>query len=97
MPKTLLNHDKKEENKQVKIYKLMPKKEFFILRIYKSEIEKAIKDLKQLNKLNQNYEPDYKLLVERYKDTILDDYGWYERLKKTMITTDITLYVGKDE
>jgi hypothetical protein len=80
MPKTLLNHDKKEENKQIKIYKLMPKKEIFIL-IYKSEIDKAVQDLKQLNKLKQYYEPDHKLLVERYKDTILDDYEWYERLK----------------
>jgi hypothetical protein len=90
MSKTLLNHDKKEENKQVKIYKLMPKKEFFILKIYKSEIDKAIKDLKQLNKLNQDYEPDYKLIVERYKDIVLDDYGWYENLKQTSKTTDKT-------
>jgi hypothetical protein len=94
MSKTLLNHDKKEENKQVKIYKLMPKKEFFILKIYKSEIDKAIKDLKQLNKLNQDYEPDYKLIVERYKDVVLDDYGWYENLKQTSKTTDKTSMVG---
>jgi hypothetical protein len=99
MSKTLLSNDKseEEENKQVKISKVLQEqakeKEFIILKIYKSEIDKAIKDLKEHKKLNQYYEPDYKLIVERYKDTILDDYGWYESLKQTIRTTDRTLNV----
>ena len=99
MSKTLLYNDKNKENKQFKISEVLAEeqqqeeKEFIILKIYKSEIDKAIKNLKEHKKLNQYYEPDYKLIVERYKDTILDDYGWYERLKKTIITTDKTLYV----
>ncbi|MDQ4057256.1 MAG: hypothetical protein M3156_07565, partial [Thermoproteota archaeon] len=97
MSKTLLYNDKseveEEQNKQVKIPKMLyeqqqqvKEKEFIILKIYKSEIDKAIEDLKKYKKINQYYEPIYKLIVERYKDTILDDYGWYERLKKTIIT-----------
>jgi hypothetical protein len=35
--------------------------EFIILKIYKFEIDKAIEDLKEHKKLNQYYEPDYKL------------------------------------
>src|SRR5918995_416229 len=97
MSKTLLSNDKCEENKRVKIpkvlYEQVKEKEFIILKIYKSEIDKAIKDLKEHKKLNQYYQPDYKLIVERYKDTILDDYGWYERLKKTIVSTDKTLDV----
>jgi hypothetical protein len=101
MSKTLLYNDKNKENKQFKISEVLAEqqqeeeeeKEFIILKIYKSEIDKAIKDLKEHKKLNQYYEPDYKLIVERYKDTILDDYGWYESLKKTIISTDKTLYV----
>jgi hypothetical protein len=98
MSKTLLSNDKSEENKQFKISEVLPEqqqeeKQFIILKIYKSEIDKAIKDLKEHKKLNQYYEPDYKLIVERYKDKILDDYGWYESLKQTIRTTDRTLNV----
>jgi hypothetical protein len=98
MSKILLNSYKNKKNRQVTISEIIPEqqqeeKEFIILKIYKSEIDKAIKNLKEHKKLNQYYEPDYKLIVERYKDTILDDYGWYECLKKTITTTDKTLYV----
>jgi hypothetical protein len=98
MSKTLLYNNKNKENKQFKISEVLAEEqqqeeEFIILKIYKSEIDKAIKDLKEHKKLNQYYQPDYKLIVERYKDTILDDYGWYERLKKTIVSTDKTLDV----
>ncbi|HET6800269.1 MAG TPA: hypothetical protein VFH25_06870 [Nitrososphaeraceae archaeon] len=100
MSNTLLYNDKIEENNHFKISEVLAgedqqeeDKEFIILKIYKSEIDKAIKDLKEHKKINQYYEPNYKLIVERYKDTILDDYGWYEHLKKTIIFTDKTLYV----
>jgi hypothetical protein len=106
MSKTLLSNDKskeqEEENKRVKIPKVLyeqqvKEKEFIILKIYKSEIDKAIEDLKEHKKLNQYYQPDYKLIVERYTDKILDVYGWYESLKKTIITTDRTSMLGRDE
>jgi predicted transcriptional regulator len=100
MSKTLLYNNKNKENKQFKISEVLAEeqqqeedKEFIILKIYKSEIDKAIEDLKEHKKINQYYQPDYKLIVERYKDTILDDYGWYERLKKTIVSTDKTLDV----
>jgi hypothetical protein len=98
MSKTLLYNNKNKENKQFKISEVLAEEqqqeeEFIILKIYKSEIDKAIKDLKEHKKINQYYQPDYKLIVERYKDTILDDYGWYERLKKTIVSTDKTLDV----
>ena len=100
MSKTLLYNNKNKENKQFKISEVLAEeqqqeedKEFIILKIYKSEIDKAIKDLKEHKKINQYYQHDYKLIVERYKDTILDDYGWYERLKKTIVSTDKTLDV----
>ena len=107
MSKTLLSNDKREEegeeNKQVKIPKVLYEeqqqeedKEFIILKIYKSEIDKAIEYLKEHNKLNQYYQPDYKLIVERYTDKMLDVYGWYESLKKTIISTDKTLCVYDD-
>jgi hypothetical protein len=107
MSKTLLYNGKseveeEEQNKQVKIPKVLheqhqEEKEFIILKIYKSEIDKAIEDLKEHNKINQYYEPDYKLIVERYTDKILDVYGWYESLKKTIITTDRTSMLERDE
>jgi hypothetical protein len=102
MSKTLLNNDKSgEENKQVKIPKVLheqvKEKEFIILKIYKSEIDKAIEDLKEHKNLNQYYEPDYKLIVERYTDKILDVYGWYESLKQTIRTTDRTSMLERDE
>ena len=99
MSKTILNNDKSEveENKQVKIPKVLheqvKEKEFIILKIYKSEIDKAIEDLKEHKKINQYYQPDYKLIVERYTDKTLDVYGWYESLKKTIVSTDKTLNV----
>ena len=107
MSKTLLSNDKKnQENKQITIFKNLSEqqqeeekeeKEFIILKIYKSEIDKAVEDLKQLNKLNQYYEPDYKMIVERYKDTILDDCGWYEILKHAIRTTDESYVLERDE
>jgi hypothetical protein len=101
MSKTLLSNDKREENKQVKIPKVLheqvKEKEFIILQICKSDIDKAIEDLKRHKKLNQYYEPDYKLIVERYTDKILDVYGWYESLKQTIRTTDRTSMLGRDE
>jgi hypothetical protein len=106
MSKTLLSNDKsqveEEQNKQVKIPKVLheqhqEEKEFIILKIYKSEIDKAIEDLKEHKKINQYYEPDYKLIVERHTDKILDVYGWYESLKKTIITTDRTSMLERDE
>ena len=109
MSKTLLNTGKIKENKRFKISEMLSEeeeqqeqqqqeeKEFIILKIYKSEIDKAIKDLKQLDKLNQYYEPDYKLIVERYQNTILDDYGWYESLKQAIRTTDKDSMLGRDE
>ena len=100
MSKTLLYNDKceVEENKQFKISEALAEEqqqeeEFIILKIYKSEIDKAIKDLKEHKKINQYYQPDYKLIVERYTDKILDVYGWYESLKKTIVSTDKTLNV----
>ena len=102
MSKTLLSNDKNQENKQFRIFETLSEqqekeKEFIILKIYKSEIDKAIEDLKQLNKLNQYYEPNYKMIVERYKDTILYDYSWYEILKEAIRTTDETSVLERDE
>ena len=102
MSKTLLSNDKNQENKQVTNSEIVSQqqeeeKEFIILKIYKSEIDKAVEDLKQLNKLNQYYEPDYKMIVERYKDTILDDCGWYEILKHAIRTTDESYVLERDE
>ena len=106
MSKTLLYNGKsevgEEQNKQVKIPKMLYEqqeedKEFIILKIYKSEIDKAIEDLKDHNNLTQYYEPDYKLIVERYTDKTLDVYGWYESLKKTIRTTDRTSMLERDE
>ena len=105
MSKTLLSNDKceEEESKQVKIPKALYEeqqeedKEFIVLKIYKSEIDKAIEDLKEHNKINQYFEPDYKLIVQRYTDKILDVYGWYESLKQTIRTTDRTSILERDE
>src|ERR671919_3187552 len=104
MSKTLLYNDKSEvevEKNKSKFLNVFHEqhqqeeedKEFIILKIYKSEIDKAIEDLKEHKKINQYYEPDYKLIVERYTDKILDVYGWYESLKKTIVSTDKTLNV----
>jgi hypothetical protein len=78
MSKTLFNSYKNDyENKQVSNSEIVPEqkqeeeeeKEFIILKIYKSEIDKAIENLKGLEKINQYYEPDYKLIVERSTNT----------------------------
>ena len=105
MSKTLLNTYKNDDkNKQVKIFEILPEqeeqeeeKEFIILKIYKSEIDKAIENLKGLEKINQYYEPDYKLIVERSTNTILDDCGWYEILKQAIISTDHASILERDE
>jgi hypothetical protein len=109
MSKTLLYNGKseveEEQKRQVKIPNVLHEqhhqqeedKEFIILKIYKSEIDKAIEDLKEHKKLNQYYKPDYKLIVDRYTDKILDVYGWYESLKKTIRTTDRTSMLERDE
>jgi hypothetical protein len=77
MSKILLNNSKNDdENKEVKIFEILSEqqekideKEFIVLKIYKSEIDKAIENLKGLEKINQYYEPDYKLIVERSTNT----------------------------
>jgi hypothetical protein len=75
MSKTILNSYKNKKNKQITISEIVPEqqqqqeKEFIILKIYKSEIDKAIENLKGLEKINQYYEPDYKLIVERSTNT----------------------------
>ena len=104
MSKTLLKGYKNQENKQVTNSEIVPKQqqhkqeqEFIILKIYKSEIDKAIENLKLREKINQYYEPDYKLIVERYTNIILDDCGWYEILKQAIISTDHTSILERDE
>ena len=103
MSKTLLSSYKNKKNKQVTISEIVPEqqqeeeKEFIILKIYKSEIDKAIENLKGLGKINQYYEPDYKLIVERSTNTILDDCGGYEILKQAIISTDQTSILERDE
>jgi hypothetical protein len=55
MSKTLLYNDKNKENKQFKIPKVLheqvKEKEFIILQICKSDIDKAIEDLKRHKKI----------------------------------------------
>jgi hypothetical protein len=105
MSKILLNNSKNDdENKEVKIFEILSEqqekideKEFIVLKIYKSEIDKATENLKELNKLDQHYEPDYKLIVDRYTNIIMDDYGGYETLKQTIISTDQISMLGRDE
>ena len=104
MSKTLLSNDKNQENKQVTNSEIVPEKqqqeeekEFIILKIYTSEIDKAIENLKRREKINQYYEPDYKLIVERSTNTILDDCGWYEILKQAIISTDHSSILERDE
>jgi uncharacterized membrane protein len=102
MSKTILNSYKNKKNKQVTISEIVPEqqqqeKEYIILKIYKSEIDKAIENLKRLGKINQYYEPDYKLIVERSTNTILDDCGGYEILKQAIISTDQTAILERDE
>ena len=100
-----MNSYKNKKNKQVSNSEIVSEqqlqeeegKEFIILKIYKSEIDKAIENLKGLGKINQYYEPDYKLIVERYTNTILDDCGWYEILKQAIISTDHSSILERDE
>jgi hypothetical protein len=97
-----LNSDRKQENKQVANSEIVPEqeqqeKEFVILKIYKSEIDKAIENLKGLEKINQYYERDYKIIVERSTNTILDDCGGYEILKQAIISTDQISILERDE
>ena len=69
MSKTLLYNGKsevveQEQKRQIKIPNVLHEqhhqqeeedKEFIILKIYKSEIDKAIEDLKEHNKINQEF------------------------------------------
>jgi hypothetical protein len=43
------------------------------------------------------YELDYKMIVDRYTDTILDDYGGYETLMQTKLSTDQSFVLERDE
>jgi hypothetical protein len=70
--------------------------EFIVLKVYKSAIDKFIKDLKETKRLNQNYAPDYDLILVRFRDMIID-LGSHENLKKAIISTDNTSVLGRDE
>ena len=37
------------------------------------------------------------IIVDRYTDTILDDYGGYETLKQTKLSTDQSFVLERDE
>ena len=70
--------------------------EFVVLKVYKSAIDKFIKDLKETKRLNQNYAPNYDLILVRFRDMIID-FGSHENLKKAIISTDNTSVLGRDE
>ena len=70
--------------------------EFVVLKVYKSAIDKFIKDLKETKRLNQNYAPNYDLLLVRFREMIID-LGSHENLKKAIISTDNTSVLGRDE
>jgi hypothetical protein len=70
--------------------------EFVVLKVYKSAIDKFIKDLKETKRLNQNYAPNYDLILVRFRDMIID-LGSHENLKKAIISTDNTSVSGRDE
>jgi len=70
--------------------------EFVVLKVYKSAIDKFIKDLKETKRLNQNYAPNYDLILVRFRDMIID-LGSHENLKKAIISTDNTSVLGRDE
>jgi hypothetical protein len=70
--------------------------EFIVLKVYKSIIDKLINDLKETKRLNQNYTPNYDLIVVRFRDMIID-LGSHEILKKAIISTDKTSLLGRDE
>jgi hypothetical protein len=73
-----------------------PDTEFIVLKVYKSAIDKFVKDLKETKRLNQNYAPDYDLILVRFRDMIID-LGSHENLKKAIISTDNTSVLGRDE
>jgi hypothetical protein len=70
--------------------------EFIVLKVYKSIIDKLIKDLKETKRLNQDYSPNYDLILVRFRDMIID-LGSHEILKKAIISTDKTSVLGRDE
>jgi hypothetical protein len=70
--------------------------EFIVLKIYKSIIDKLIKDLKETKKLNQDYVPNYELILVRFRDMIID-LGSHEILKKAIMSTDKTSMLERDE
>jgi hypothetical protein len=70
--------------------------EFIVLKVYKSVIDKSIKDLKETKRLNQDYAPNYDLILVRFRDMIID-LGSHENLKKAIISTDNTSVLGRDE
>jgi hypothetical protein len=70
--------------------------EFVVLKVYKSEIDKVIKDLKETNKLNKNYAPNYDQILVRFRDMIID-LGSLEVLRNAVISTDKTSMLGRDE
>ncbi len=70
--------------------------EFVVLKAYKSIIDKLIKDLKETEKINKNYVPNYDLILVRFRDMIID-LGSHEVLKNAIISTDKTSMLGRDE
>ena len=70
--------------------------EFIVLKVYKSIIDKLINDLKETKRLNQDYSPNYDLILVRFRDMIID-LGSHEILKKAIISTDKTSVLGRDE
>jgi hypothetical protein len=70
--------------------------EFIVLKVYKSIIDKSIKDLKETKRLNQEYTPNYDLILIRFRDMIID-LGSHEILKKAIISTDKTSVLERDE
>jgi hypothetical protein len=70
--------------------------EFVVLKVYKSVIDKLIKDLKETNRLNEDYIPNYDLILVRFRDMIID-LGSHETLKNAIISTDKTSILERDE
>ncbi|MDQ3868696.1 MAG: hypothetical protein M3250_03955, partial [Thermoproteota archaeon] len=70
--------------------------EFIVLKVYKSIIDKLINDLKETKRLNQDYTPNYDLILVRFRDMIID-LGSHEILKKAIISTDKTSVLERDE
>jgi hypothetical protein len=70
--------------------------EYVVLKVYKSVIDKLIKDLKETKRLNQDYAPNYDLILVRFRDMIID-LGSHENLKKAIISTDKTSVLERDE